>query len=263
MTQTEPRPARAPDPDHRVDTERSPRWVRVKFGGETVADSKNALLLMETGSLPVYYFPPEDVRMDVMESTDRHTTCPYKGLASYWTIRVGDRVAENAVWGYLDPLPAHPEIKGYVAFYWNRVDAWYEEEEQIYAHPRDPYHRVDALPSTRHVRIVLGGETIAETDHPHLLFETSLPTRYYLPREDVRMDLLEPTPDKHTRCPYKGEASYWSARIGDQVYPDIVWSYPDPIPECPKIRGLLAFFNEKVDTYVDGELQPRPKTKWS
>jgi uncharacterized protein (DUF427 family) len=245
-----------------VDAERSPRWVRVKFGGETIADSRKALLLMETGQLPVYYFPPEDVRMDLMEATDRHSTCPYKGLASYWTIRVGDRVADNAVWGYLDPLPAHPEIKGYLAFYWNKVDAWFEEEEEIYAHPRDPYHRVDALPSTRHIRVVLGGETIAETNRPHLLFETSLPTRYYVPREDVRMELLTAT-EKHTRCPYKGEASYWTAKAGGEEYPDIVWSYPDPIPECPSIRGLLAFFNEKVDTYVDGELQARPRTKWS
>src|SRR5829696_6966497 len=107
MTQTETRPARAPDPNHRVDTEVSPRWVRVKFNGETIADTKRALLLMETGILPVYYFPPEDVRMDLMEPTDRHTTCPYKGEASYWTLKVGDRVADNVVWGYLDPLPAH------------------------------------------------------------------------------------------------------------------------------------------------------------
>ncbi len=262
MIQTETRPTRAPDPNHRVDAEPSPRWVRVKFNGETIADSKHVLLLRETGNLPVYYFPPEDVRMGLLEPTDLHTTCPYKGLASYWTIKVGDRVAENAVWSYQDPLPAHPEIKGYLAFYWNKMDAWYEEEEQIYAHPRDPYHRVDALPSSRHVRVVIGGETIAETDHPHLLFETSLPTRYYIPREDVRMDLLEPT-DKHTRCPYKGEASYFTVRVGDQVYPDLVWSYPDPIPECPKIKNLLAFYNEKVDIYVDGELQERPKTKWS
>ncbi len=262
MTQTELRPARAPDPDHRVDVEPSPRWVRVKFNGEIIADTKRALLLMETGNLPVYYFPPADVRMELLEPTDHHTTCPYKGVASYWTIKVGDRVAENAVWGYLDPLPAHPEIKGYLAFYWNKVDAWYEEEEQIYAHPRDPYHRVDALPSNRHVRVVIDGETVAETDHPHLLFETGLPTRYYIPREDVHMELLEPT-DKHTRCPYKGEASYFSVRVGNQVYPDLVWTYPDPIPECPKIKNLLAFYNEKVDIYVDGELQERPKTKWS
>src|SRR5687767_7089156 len=205
MTRTESRPAPVPDPNHRVDAERSPRWVRVKFGGETIADSRSALLLMETGQLPVYYFPPEDVRTDLMEATDRHSTCPYKGLASYWTIKVGDRVADNAVWGYLDPLPAHPDIKGYLAFYWNKVDTWFEEEEEIYAHPRDPYHRVDALPSTRHLRVVLEGETIAETSHPHLLFETSLPTRYYIPREDVRMELLQPT-ERHTRCPYKGEA---------------------------------------------------------
>lgn len=262
MTLTEARASQTPDPAHRVIVERSPRWVRVRFADVTIADSKNVLLMLETGNLPVYYFPPHDVRRDLLRPTDHRTEDPYKGVASYWTIRVGDRVAENAVWSYLAPPPTLSEVKGYLAFAWNAVDAWFEEEEQIFAHPRDPYHRVDALPSSRHVRIVLAGEPVAETRRPHLLFETNHPTRYYIPQEDVRMDLLEPS-ERHTRCPYKGEASYWNARIGDEVFPDIVWSYLDPLPECPKIRGLLAFFNERVDTYVDGELQPRPKTRWS
>jgi uncharacterized protein (DUF427 family) len=112
------------------------------------------------------------------------------------------------------------------------------------------------------VRVVIGGETIAETRQPHLLFETHLPTRYYIPRQDVRMELLAPS-RLSTRCPYKGIASYWSVTIGEQVAKNIVWSYPDPIPECPKIKGLLCFFNERVDLYVDEALQPRPHTWWS
>jgi uncharacterized protein (DUF427 family) len=250
------------NPNHRVEVEPSPRWVRVVFNGETIADSKRTMLLVETGHRPVYYFPREDVRMDLMDPTSQRTHCPYKGDASYWTIRVSDRESENAVWSYEDPYPERADIRGYIAFYFALVDTWYEEAEQIYQHPRDPRHRVDVLPSSRHVRIEIDGQTIADTHRPHLLFETGHPTRFYIPPEDVRMDLLIPT-EKHTRCPYKGQASYWTAKVGEVELPDIVWSYPDPIAECPKVKGYLSFFNEKVDVYVDGELQTRPITGWS
>jgi uncharacterized protein (DUF427 family) len=262
MAQAVPTRAREVDPNHVVKVEASPRWVRVLFNGTTIADSKRVQLLHESKHLPVYYFPREDVRMDLLEATDHHTHCPYKGDASYWTIRVGERAAENAVWSYPTPLPMGEPIKEHLAFYWDRVDAWYEEAEQIFAHARDPYHRVDVVESTRHVRVEINGQTVADTHRPRLLFETSLPTRYYLPPQDVRMDLLAQT-DKHTRCPYKGEASYWTANVGGTALQDIAWGYPTPIAECPRIQGYVCFFNEKVDTYVDGERQARPVTKWS
>jgi uncharacterized protein (DUF427 family) len=247
---------------HRIRFEDSPKRVRVVLGGVAVADSKRVKLLFETGHLPVYYFPIDDVRMDLLECTDKSTHCPYKGDALYWTVRVGDRTAENAVWGYRDPIPERADIKGYVAFYWNPMDAWYEEDEEVFVHPRDPYKRIDVLHSSSHIRVVLAGEIVADTHRPRLLFETGLPTRYYIPKLDVRIELLEPT-DKTTRCPYKGVASYWSVKIGDQVFKDIVWSYPTAVPECPKIENLLCFFNERADMYVDGELMERPKTHWS
>jgi len=262
MAQATSAQRRVPNPEHKVEVEPSPRWVRVMFNGEPIADTKRAMLLRETGHRPVYYFPREDVRMDLLQPTDHHTRCPYKGEASYWTIKVGDRAAENAVWSYVSPLPLGESVREYLAFYWDRVDAWYEEAEQIFAHPRDPYHRVDVIESTRQVRLVINGQTVAETNRPRLLFETTHPTRYYIPPEDVRMELLTPT-DRHTRCPYKGQASYWAAKVGDTQLADIVWSYPDPIPECPKIKGYLSFFNEKVDISVDGQLQERPITGWS
>src|SRR5262249_34292398 len=184
----------------------------------------------------------------------------YKGTASYWTIRVGDKISENAVWGYPEPYDEVAAIQDFVAFYWDRVDHWYEEDEEIFVHPRDPYKRVDAIASSRHVQVVLDGQIVADTRHAHFLFETRLPTRYYIPPEDVRMDLLAQS-DKITRCPYKGKARYWSARIGGRDYVDIVWSYPEPIAECPKIKGLLSFFNEQVDAIlVDGVEAPRPVT---
>ena len=251
------------NPDYKIVFEPSPRRVRVKFNGETVADSANAHLLFETRHLPVYYFPRSDVRMDLMAPTEHHTFCPYKGEASYWTLRVGDRVAENAVWGYPDPFEEVAVIKDFVAFYWDRVDAWYEEDEEIFVHPRDPYKRVDVLDSTRPVQVIVGGTVVAETRRARFLFETRLPTRYYIPPEDVRMDLLVKS-DKITRCPYKGKAHYYSVQIGDKRFDDLVWTYPDPIPECPKIKGYLSFFNEHVDEIrVDGVPVPRPLTPWS
>jgi len=239
------------------------RRVRVIYAGLTIADSKRVMRLLEFGRLPVYYFPLEDVRQKVLEATDHYTHSPLKEEACYWTIHVGDRVAENAAWSYPSPPPNGPQVKGYVAFYWNKMDAWYEEDEQVYAHARDPYKRLEILPSSRHVRVVLGDQTIAETHHPRLLLETGGPTRYYLPEQDVRMDLLEAS-GTTTRCPYKGQASYWSARIGASVFKDIVWSYRDPLPACSPIAGLLCFFNERVDAiYVDDEPVPKPITPWS
>jgi uncharacterized protein (DUF427 family) len=243
--------------------EDSRRRVHLVFADTRIADSKRVMLLHEFGRLPVFYFPMEDVRMDLMEATEHHTHSPLKGEASYWTIQVGSRVAKNAAWSYPNPLPEGPKIQGYLAFYWDQMDAWYEEEEQVFAHARDPYKRVDVLPSSRHVRVVLGGVTIADTQHPQILLETGLPIRYYIPEQDVRMELLEPT-ETTTRCPYKGKATYWSAKIGERVFKDIVWSYREPLPACLPIAKLLCLFNERVEAiYVDDELMPKPKTIWS
>jgi uncharacterized protein (DUF427 family) len=249
-------------PDHRIEFEPSSKWVRVIFGGETIADSRHVMLMREAGHTPVYYFPQADVRMDRLEPTDHTTHCPYKGDARYWTVRVGDRAAKNAVWSYPDPLPDAPALEGYLAFYWHKMDAWFEEDEEVYVHPRDPYKRIDILHSSRHVRVVVAGETVAETRRPRLLFETGLPTRYYIPKVDVRMDWLAPS-ERRTQCPYKGEAHYYSVKVGDKIVEDIAWYYPFPHPENAKIQNLICFYNERVDAlYVDGEEQPRPQTPW-
>jgi uncharacterized protein (DUF427 family) len=246
----------------RVRTEPNRRRVRVFFGGEAVADSSATLYLFETGHLPVYYFPRADVRFDLLEPTNEKSHCPYKGDASYYTVVAGGRRYENAVWAYPEPIASVPELADYVAFYWAQADAWYEEDDEVFKHPRDPYHRVDVLSSSRHVEVRVGGVLVAESRRPRLLFETGLPVRYYLPKLDVRQELLVPSPTR-SRCPYKGEAVYWSVRDGDELLEDIVWSYPAPIPEAPKIENLLAFYNEKADITVDGVLQERPATKWS
>jgi uncharacterized protein (DUF427 family) len=266
MTQMlEDRNLEIPDAFERIRSfrfESSSRRVRAVFAGVTIADSRRVMLLHESKHLPIYYFPLEDVRTDLLLSTERRAQSPLIGEASYSSVQVGDRVAENAAWRYKSPLPDGPDVKDHIAFYWNVMDAWYEEDDEVFAHPRDPYHRVDVLHSSRHIRVVIGGETVAETRRPCLLFETGLPTRYYIPKLDVRMELLEPT-EKSTTCPYKGNASYWSVTVGNTIATDIAWSYPFPIPECPKIENLIAFFNERADIYVDGELTPRPRTPWS
>ncbi len=253
----------ADDEGYRIRFEPTPRRIRTAFAGETVADSARAMLMLESKHLPVYYFPRADVRADLLIESDHATRCPFKGQASYWSVRVGERVAENAAWSYLEPLSEAAAMKGYMAFYWDRMEHWYEEDEEVFVHPRDPYKRVDVVPSSRQVRVVLGGETVAESRRARFLFETGLPTRYYIPPEDVRGELLEPS-DKQSRCPYKGVAGYRSVRVGERLYEDIVWSYPEPIPECPGIKGLMSFFNEHVDDIlIDGEPIPKVETPWS
>src|SRR5918912_96383 len=216
-----------PRTDKVVFVEPTVKRVRAMLGGETVVDSRRALLLFEKGHLPVYYFPLEDVREDLLEETDEHTTCPRKGEASYYTIRAGAKAAENAAWGYPEPIDSCQDISGHVAFYWAAMDSWWEEDDQVFVHARDPYHRVDVLRSSRHVRVELDGKPVAETRRPLLLLETGLPPRWYIPRADVRFELLRPT-ETVTRCPYKGRASYFSARIGDTDHADVAWSYETP-----------------------------------
>ena len=225
------------NPDYRIVFERSPRRVRVKFNGETIADSSAAHLLFETRHLPIYYFPRADVRMELLRATEHHTYCPYKGTASYWSIAAGGRVSENAVWGYPEPFDEVAAIKDYVAFYWDRVDAWFEEDDEIFVHARDPYKRVDVVNSSRPVKVTVGGVTVAETRRARFLFETRLPTRYYIPPEDVRMDLLVPS-EKVTSCPYKGTARYYSVRIASSFF---FLSFPIP-PRKPKNSIFFFFF---------------------
>jgi uncharacterized protein (DUF427 family) len=156
-----------------------------------------------------------------------------------------------------DPAPT-----GHWTFTWDGRLSWFEEAMEVAVHARDPTKRVDAMPSERHVEIRVGGELVAESRSAHALFETGLPTRWYLPARDVRHDLLEHS-DTSTSCPYKGTARYWHVRVGGELHDDLAWSYPQPIPECPRIAGLIAFFNERVEVTIDGERQTAPRTPWS
>ena len=239
-----------------------PRRIRARFGGETVVDSRRAKLLHEHGLLPVLYFPDDEVRTDLLDPSDHTTFCPWKGQARHHTLRVGETVAENAAWSYPDPIDGAPPLAGHVAFYFDRLDEWLEEDEPLIVHVRDPYHRTDVLDSSRHVRVELGGETVAESSSTRVLFETGLPPRWYFPPDAVRAEVLSPS-DTVTGCAYKGHASYHSVRAGGLEETDLVWFYPEPLRDAERIRDRLCFFNERVDLYVDGDLQPRPVTPWS
>ncbi|QBQ53949.1 DUF427 domain-containing protein [Nitrosococcus wardiae] len=255
VRQSKEKPHPQQGPAHRVEVVPIPKRVRVLFNQETIADSTQVLLLRETYLPPVYYFPPQDVRMEWLQRTDHSSHCPFKGEAAYWSVTVRERSAENGAWSYPEPLEQVAPINNHIAFYWDKMDAWYEEDEPVFVHPCDPYVRIDVRESFRPVRVVLGGKVVAETCRARFLFETGLPTRYYIPQEDVQMDWLEPS-ETHTACPYKGKASYWSVRIGDQYFKDLVWSYPDPLPEASQVKNYLAFYQEKVEAfYVDEELQ--------
>lgn len=233
------------------------RRVRARLGGTEVADSPSPLLVWEPGRpVPLYAFPSHDVRADLLRPSERAPARAHP-LAHAWTVEANGREAEAAAWSYQDD-----DLADHIVFEWNAMDAWFEEDEEVHVHPRDPFHRVDVRASSRHVLVEADGTTLADSTRPLLLFETGLPTRCYLPREDVAIELLEPTSTR-TRCPYKGEAVYCSARVGERVLEDIAWSYPEPIEDLPRIRGLLAFFDERVDVTVDGERQERPRSPWS
>jgi uncharacterized protein (DUF427 family) len=231
---------------HWIAFEPSPKRIRVMFNGKTVADTLCAGLLREADAMPEYYFPRPDVRMDLLERSNHVLCCPYRGDASFWTLRVGGRRADDAVWSYETPRPDFAPIAGWLAFDWGKVDHWFEEDEEVFGHARDPYHRVDVRPSARQVRVLLGGETIALTRRALIVFETGLPARYYIPPRDVRAEFL--TPSKTTSvCPYKGRASYWSARVDGRTAEDAAWCYDEPLPECPRIAGHICFYPERVD----------------
>jgi uncharacterized protein (DUF427 family) len=247
-------------PRGRIRIETGAKRVRAYLGGELVGDTTRPVLVWEVPYYPTYYFPLADVRAEVMEPDGGVAHSPSRGDGRTLAVRTRSKEAPGAALRYEDsPIE---ELRELIRLDWDSMDAWFEEDEQVFTHPRDPFTRVDILPSSRHVRVDVDGVTVAESTSPSLLFETGLPARYYLPKTHIRMDLLIPT-ETVTHCPYKGQAEYWSLRGGNRVHEGLAWSYRTPLPESQKIAGLIAFYNEKVDTYVDGALEQRPSTKFS
>jgi uncharacterized protein (DUF427 family) len=240
--------------------EPAPRRVRAYLGDALVFDTTKALYVWEWPNYPQYYIPLRDINTDVLVDED-HPQRLKRGTARRHGLRVGELSRPSSASVYGDD--AMPGLAGMVRFDWAALDAWFEEDEEVFVHPRDPYTRVDALRSTRRVRVELNGVVLADSSSPVLVFETGLPTRYYLNRTEVDFTHLVPT-GTETACPYKGRTSgYWSVRIGDDVHQDLAWSYAFPTRDLLPITGLIAFYNEKVDTFVDDEPIPRPVTHFS
>ena len=230
------------------------RWIRGKLHGETIVDSKNAMLMIESIGEVDYYFPISDIQADTLVPSDYQETSGYRGEKNFWHLKVNGSVVENAVWTYA-PKDGRPDFGDYVAIKWDAVDQWYEENEEVFFHARNPYHRVDMVQSSRHVEVLIDGVKVADTKRPYLLFETSIQTRYYIPKEDINFDYLTAT-DSQTICPYKGFASYYNVTVNGETYEDVVWTYLDPIPEAPKLKGQLSFWAEKdkrIQIIVDGQ----------
>jgi uncharacterized protein (DUF427 family) len=233
----------------RVRVERGAKRIRTYLGGELVADTTRPLLVWEAPYYPTYYFPAADVREGLLSPDGANEHSPSRGDGELYTVRAGAREAPGAALRYVEsPIE---ELRDTVRFDWPAMDAWFEEDEEVFTHARDPYTRVDILPSSRHVRVVLAGTVLADSTSPRLLFETGLPTRWYIPKTHVRMDMLE-LGELVTNCPYKGRALSFGARIDGKLHENVAWSYPTPLPESERIAGLIAFYDEKVELHIDG-----------
>ena len=242
-----------------IPVEQGAKRVRAYLGGTPVADTVRPLLVWEIPYYPTYYFPAADVREDLLHTDDEGDRRAADG--ERLTIRVGEREARGAATRFGEAAPTE-QLRNTVRLEWTAMDAWFEEDEEVFTHARDPHRRIDILGSSRHVRVEVACETVAESTSPRLLFETGLPVRYYLPKPDVRLDLLERSATV-THCAYKGRAETFSVRAGGRLHENVAWSYPAPLPESQKVAGLIAFYNEKVDIFVDGEREERPVTPFS
>jgi uncharacterized protein (DUF427 family) len=254
--------------------------VRGQIDGRTVVDSERARLVWEPRRVvPTYAVPVEDLRGELVPAS-AGASPPHlegAGLPDVTSLPVLDPRIPFAVRttpgepvelrgpdvgrGLAGFRPDDADLADYVILDFGGADRWLEEDEVVTGHPRDPFHRVDVCASSRRIEVSLDGRLLARSTHPLLVAETMLPTRWYLPREDVVAGLV-PTGTR-TWCPYKGAASYFTADLGQRVVPDLVWSYEDPLPEASALRGCLAFFDERVDLVVDGVPRPRPVTPWS
>jgi uncharacterized protein (DUF427 family) len=235
----------------RVRVERSAKRVRTYLGGHLVVDTTRPLLVWEVPYYPTYYLPADDVVAELVPTGDTSHS-PSRGDAEHLTVRVAGAEARDAAVRYPDsPIE---DLRDHIHFEWAAMDAWFEEDEEVFTHVRSPYARIDILPTSRHVRVTLGDTVLAESTAAHALFETGLPPRWYVPRVDVRMDLLVRS-GTVTHCPYKGRAEHLTARIGDGEVKDVGWSYPAPLPESIRIAGLIAFYDDRVEVTVDGVRQ--------
>jgi uncharacterized protein (DUF427 family) len=233
--------------------------IRASADGATVLDSTRAVLVWEPRRVvPTYAVPADDIHGELAAAPASNGNADgvlHPGIPFSVHTAAGEPVtiADRAGAGF---RLADEDLAGYVVLDFAAFDEWYEEDEPVVIHPRDPYHRVDVRQTSRPVRIEIGADVVAESTRARLVFETQLPTRFYIPREDVAVELH--ASDRQSYCPYKGQASYWSVDAGGRRRPDIAWSYEQPLPDLPQVAGLVAFWDERVDVVFDGERRARP-----
>lgn len=228
-----------------------PRRMRAVLGSENVVDTRGAKLLHESDLFPMHYFPLADVRTDLLEEVEGARD-DARGPMRCFNVRAGERLAEGAVTTFPEPPEGAPPLQGYAAIDFWAMDRWFEEDEPVYGHPRDPYHRVDVRASSRHVQVRYGDLIVAESSRPKIMFETSTPIRYYLPWDDVRIDLMEES-ETVSECPYKGNGQHWHLIAGSEVVRDACWSLPHPLPEGLAAVDHVCFYPGKVEVLLDGE----------
>lgn len=243
----------------------NPKRVRAMIDGFTVVDSRRSVFVWEKPWYPALYFPAADVAAGLRPTGSTRTAGDVGEVELQDLVIPGGSTVTETAWvvpGTAAEDGEAPDPAGMVGIDWDAMDAWFEEDVQVFVHPRSPEVRVDALASSRHVKVSVGGTVVAESVHPVVLYETGLPPRHYLPKVDVRMDLLSPT-QKVSACPYKGFASYWSVMVDGVTHEDVVWGYDSPFREALPIAGMVCFYDEKVDLELDGVAQQRPVTKFA
>lgn len=240
-------------------TRENPKWIRGYRHGRLVVDSRRTLFVWEHEYYPAWYIPVDDVAAELIATGETFDHAD-RGTGERIELRVGDDIVSSAGWRHVDSPEL--ELRDRVRLEWDAMDLWLEEEVEVFVHPRSPEVRIDVLPSSKHVRVIVDGQVVADSVGTSVLYEATLPPRYYFPKSDVRMDLLTPTTTT-SPCPYKGFANYWSVTAGASTHPDLAWGYRTPLPESVGIGGLVCFYNERVDIEVDGELLLRPSTKFS
>lgn len=234
------------------------KWIRGLLDGRVVVDSRQYQYVWEIPYWPWWFFPRHHINADLAESPVRDAAPELPDGAVRYDVRCGDRTLEGAARAY----PDHVDIGDLVTIDFDALDHWFEEDVEVFVHPRSPYTRIDALASSRHVVVSIDGVEVANTHKPTVLFETGVPPRFYIPMTDADLTILVGN-DRSSSCPYKGDATYFDAHVGGDVVNDVAWTYTLPRPESAPIAGHICFYDEKLDIDIDGERQPRPRTHFA
>ncbi|TKX26245.1 hypothetical protein C1H76_1598 [Elsinoe australis] len=245
-----------------VKTLATQRRVRLLLNGTYIADTTSPLFVWEHPYYPQYYLPSAAFDQKSITRGEEIKGDDGKRIATLLKLKVGETETEKAVEFDAGLEGKGKEVAGRVKVEFGAVDQWFEEDTPVYVHPKDPFKRVDILASMRPIKISVGGKVIAETTTSMHLYETGLPVRYYMPLTAVDQSVLRPS-DLRTKCPYKGEAEYYSVVVDGKEWKDVVWYYTRPTVECAAVQGLVCFYNEKVEVEVDGKKEERPVTPFS